>query len=70
MIRQFGLPTFFIALSAAETRWPKLVVLLKPNVDRIELILIYNLGKWRPCLGQTQWRVLDILIVDIGKFLN
>jgi len=37
MIRQFGLPTFFITLSAAETRWPKLIVLLKRNVDRVEI---------------------------------
>jgi len=37
MIRQFGLPTFFITQSAAETRWPELVVLLKRNVDRVEI---------------------------------
>jgi len=37
MIRQIGLPTFFITLSAAETRWPELIVLLKRNVDRVEI---------------------------------
>jgi len=37
MIRQFGLPTVFITLSAAETRWPELIVLLKRNVDRVEI---------------------------------
>jgi len=34
MIRQFGLPTFFITLSAAESRWVELLVLLKDNVDK------------------------------------
>ncbi|XP_065370889.1 uncharacterized protein LOC135963037 [Calliphora vicina] len=28
MIRQFGLPTFFITLSAAESQWPELLVIL------------------------------------------
>ncbi|XP_075170221.1 uncharacterized protein LOC142242518 [Haematobia irritans] len=28
MIRQFGLPTFFITLSAAESQWPELIVVL------------------------------------------
>jgi len=37
LIRQFGLPTFFITLWAAETRWPELIVLLKRNVDRVEI---------------------------------
>jgi len=37
MIRQIGLPTFFITLSTAETTWPELIVLLKRNVDRIEI---------------------------------
>jgi len=35
--RQFGLSTFFITLSAAETRWPELIVLLKRNVDRVKI---------------------------------
>ncbi|CEP16961.1 hypothetical protein [Parasitella parasitica] len=33
MIRQFGIPTFFIALSAAETKWCKLLVMPKKVVD-------------------------------------
>ncbi|KAM8702289.1 hypothetical protein ACLKA7_007631 [Drosophila subpalustris] len=37
IIRQFGLPTFFITLSVAETKWTELLVLLKRNVDRIEI---------------------------------
>lgn len=36
-IRQFGLPTFFLTLSAADTKWPKLMVALKQSVDK-ELI--------------------------------
>ncbi|XP_058983672.1 uncharacterized protein LOC131804637 [Musca domestica] len=28
MIRQFGIPTFFITLSAAESQWPELIVIL------------------------------------------
>jgi len=35
--RQFGLSTFFITLSAAKTRWPELIVLLKHNVDRVKI---------------------------------
>ena len=31
MLRQFGLPTFFITLSAAETKWPELLV----NLEKI-----------------------------------
>jgi len=37
MIRQFGLPTFFITLSAAETRWSELIVLLKRNLVKVEI---------------------------------
>jgi hypothetical protein len=37
MIRQVGLPTFFITFSAAETRWPELLVLLCKNVDKLEV---------------------------------
>lgn len=33
MIRQFGLPTFFITLSAAETKWVELLVILSKTVD-------------------------------------
>lgn len=33
-IRQFGLPTFFVTLSAADTRWPELLVALKLSVDK------------------------------------
>jgi len=32
-IRQFGLPTFFITLSSADTHWPELIVALKKSVD-------------------------------------
>jgi len=34
MIRQFGVPTFFITLSAAESRWTDLIVILKKVVDK------------------------------------
>ncbi|CAD7091724.1 unnamed protein product [Hermetia illucens] len=34
MIRQFGVPSLFITLSAAETRWPELLKMLKFTVDR------------------------------------
>jgi hypothetical protein len=37
MIRQFGLPTFFITLSAAESRWGELLVILKRVVDKEEV---------------------------------
>lgn len=33
MIRQFGLCNFFITLSAAETRWPELIIILSKTVD-------------------------------------
>ncbi|XP_037820089.1 uncharacterized protein LOC119609402 [Lucilia sericata] len=37
MIRQFGLPTFFITLSAAETKWTELLVILSKTVDNIDI---------------------------------
>ncbi|XP_061393643.1 uncharacterized protein LOC133329165 [Musca vetustissima] len=37
MIRQFGLPTFFITLSAAETKWLELLVILSKTVDNIDI---------------------------------
>ncbi|XP_037825564.1 uncharacterized protein LOC119613607 [Lucilia sericata] len=37
MIRQFGLPTFFITLSAAETKWIELLVILSKTVDNVEI---------------------------------
>jgi len=33
MIRQFGLPTFFITLSAAESKWNELIVILSLLLD-------------------------------------
>ncbi|KAE8739094.1 hypothetical protein FOCC_FOCC015417 [Frankliniella occidentalis] len=33
-IRQFGLPTLFVTLSAADTKWPELLVALKMSVDK------------------------------------
>ena len=39
MIRQLGVPTFFLTLSAAETRWPELLIILAKvnrNVDMTE----------------------------------
>lgn len=33
-IRQFGLPTLFLTLSAADTQWPELLVALKLSVDK------------------------------------
>ena len=33
MIRQIGIPTFFLTLSAAETQWKELLVILKKVVD-------------------------------------
>lgn len=38
-IRQLGMPTFFITLSAAETRWPELLKNLAKNVDDKEISL-------------------------------
>lgn len=29
MVRQLGIPTLFVTLSAAEARWPELLVILK-----------------------------------------
>jgi hypothetical protein len=37
MIRQFGLPTFFMTLSSADTRWPELLVQLKKNIDNTDI---------------------------------
>ena len=37
MIRQLGCPTFFLTLSAAETKWPELVRILKEILDGDEL---------------------------------
>jgi hypothetical protein len=37
MIRQFGLPTFFITLSAAETKWPELMINLEKVVNQREI---------------------------------
>ena len=37
MIRQLGCPTFFLTLSAAETRWPELLRILKEILDGDEL---------------------------------
>lgn len=35
MIRQLDIPTLFITLSAAETKWPELLVILKKVVDSV-----------------------------------
>ncbi|XP_044742323.1 uncharacterized protein LOC123304800, partial [Chrysoperla carnea] len=35
MIRQLGIPTFFITLSAAETKWVELLVILSKVVDNV-----------------------------------
>ncbi|KAI8116853.1 ATP-dependent DNA helicase PIF1 [Lucilia cuprina] len=37
MIRQFILPTFFITLSAAETKWAELLVILSKTIDNVEI---------------------------------
>ncbi|CEP15416.1 hypothetical protein, partial, partial [Parasitella parasitica] len=37
MIRQLGIPTFFLTLSAAETKWNELLVQLKQIVDKVEI---------------------------------
>ncbi|CEP13534.1 hypothetical protein [Parasitella parasitica] len=37
MIRQLGIPTFFLTLSAAETKWNELPVQLKQIVDKVEI---------------------------------
>ena len=37
MIRQLGCPTFFLTLSAAETKWPELLRILKKILDGDEL---------------------------------
>lgn len=37
MIRQLGIPTFFITLSAAETKWMELIVILKKLLDHEDI---------------------------------
>lgn len=37
MIRQFGVPTFFITLSGAETKWPELIMSLKKIIDNEQI---------------------------------
>lgn len=37
MIRPLGIPTFFTTLSAAETKWPELLVILKKLVEKIDI---------------------------------
>ncbi|CAH0563184.1 unnamed protein product [Brassicogethes aeneus] len=37
MVRQFGAPTFFVTISAAESLWPELLVILSQVVDRKHL---------------------------------
>ena len=37
MIRQLGCPTFFLTLSAAETKWSELLSILKQILDGVEL---------------------------------
>jgi len=37
MVRQFGLPIFFMTLSAAEKKWPELLVILPKTVDGIDI---------------------------------
>ena len=37
MIRQLGCPTFFLTLSAAETKWPKLLRIMKEIFDDVKL---------------------------------
>jgi len=37
MIRQLGIPTLFITLSAAEAHWPELLVILKKVLDGIDI---------------------------------
>lgn len=43
MIRQMGVFTFFITLSAAETHWPELLRILKQTVDKEENADVENL---------------------------
>ncbi|CEP07201.1 hypothetical protein [Parasitella parasitica] len=35
MIRQLGTPTLFVSISAAETKWPELLVVLKKLIDGV-----------------------------------
>ena len=37
MIRQLGCPTFFLTISAAETKWPELLLILKEILADDEL---------------------------------
>jgi hypothetical protein len=37
MIRQLGIPTLFLTLSAAESRWPELLVILKEVLDGVSI---------------------------------
>lgn len=39
MVRQFGVPTLFITVSAAETKWPRLIKQLKKTVDKEDVSL-------------------------------
>ena len=53
MIRQLGIPTWFISLSAADTKWHDLIVMLGKLVDKTDysqqlallfLVLAYVFG--------------------------
>jgi hypothetical protein len=37
MIRQLGIPTMFVIVSAAEAKWIELLKILKRTVDKIEI---------------------------------
>ncbi|XP_046974744.1 uncharacterized protein LOC124541014 [Vanessa cardui] len=39
MVRQFGVPTLFVTVSAAEAKWPELIKQLKKTVDKGEVSL-------------------------------
>lgn len=39
MIRQLGPPTIFLTMSAAETKWNELIVILKKVIDKVEISL-------------------------------
>ena len=39
MLMQLGVPTFFLTLSAAETKWPELLVLLNKIVKAVDISL-------------------------------
>jgi hypothetical protein len=53
MIRQFGLPTFFVTISAAEAQWEELIIILKQAVNK-EIVSLDDQASSLPYEEKTQ----------------